>query len=66
MSNTENIANLLTVKSKTEFEKDVVVKGNLTVQGTSSAENVEQVLTKGALTVINSDNNNLSQTISTK
>lgn len=46
-----------------KFLKDVIVDGNFTVAGTSTIENTEQILTKGALTVINSDNNQLETTL---
>jgi hypothetical protein len=46
-----------------EFLKDVIVNGDLTVQGTSYSESAEQILTKGALTVINADNNDLDLTL---
>ena len=41
----------------------LVVSGDLTVSGTTTAESAEQILTKGALTVINSDNKELQATL---
>lgn len=37
--------------------------GNLTAQGTATTENVESILTKGAVTVINSENHALEATL---
>lgn len=48
---------------KIKFLKDVIVDGDFTVTGTSIIENVEQVLTKGAVTVINAENNDLELTL---
>lgn len=41
----------------------LVVTGDLIVSGTTTSENAEQILTKGALTVINSDNEQLQATL---
>lgn len=46
-----------------KFLSDVIIGGNLTTQGTSYSEAAEQILTKGALTVINSENNSLETTL---
>ena len=46
-----------------EFLKDVIINGDLTVQGTSYTESAEQILTKGALTVLNAENNDLDLTL---
>lgn len=45
------------------MEKGLSVAGDVNVQGTFTAENSEQLLTKGALTVINSENNDLKLTL---
>lgn len=54
--------------NKIKFNSDMVVpnltiSGNLNVAGTSIAESTENILTKGAVTVINADNNELNVTL---
>ena len=48
---------------KIQFITDVAIAGNLNVQGTSTVESSETILTKEALHVINSDNNALEVTL---
>ena len=49
--------------SQIKFLSDVIIGGNLTIQGTSYTESAEQLLTKGALTVTNADNQALNTTL---
>jgi hypothetical protein len=51
------------LKLNADLEADnVVIKGNLNVKGTTTSEHVENVVTKGALTIINAEGNELSAT----